>query len=39
MYPDVHGVIVDRNSAKGRVVVYHHGSPVQQVVTGQEVIV
>jgi hypothetical protein len=37
MYSDVHGVIVDRNSAKGRVVVYHHGSPVQQVVTGQEV--
>jgi hypothetical protein len=37
MYPDVRGVIVDKGSAKGIVVVYHHGFPVQQVDTGQEV--
>jgi hypothetical protein len=37
MYPDVRGVIVDRNSAKGIVVVYRHGSPIQQAHTRQEV--
>lgn len=37
MYPDVCGVVVDRDSAEGIVAVYDHGSPAQQVDTGQGV--